>query len=188
MRMSMMSPIPFWPSLEPWAKLTPVQVRTSRPRIQKGGGASPLGASKSGGSLMTTLNSSSNNAAKTKPTIGDVSSERNTLPTCAQSTPLVPVEPDISWLATPTPIIEPIRVCELEAGNPYHQVLRFQRMAETSSAKTIAKPAPDPTLRINSTGNRETTANATAPEESNTPIRFHMPDHITATWGSSEWV
>ena len=34
-------------------------------------------------------------------------------------------------------------VCELDAGSPNHQVLRFQRMAAISSAKTIAKPAPE---------------------------------------------
>src|SRR3984885_8242440 len=186
MRISMRSPIPFWPSLEPWAKLTPVQVRTSRPRIQNGGGASPLGASKSRGSLITTLISSNSRAAKTNPTTGEINNARKTVPTCDQSTPEVPVEPDINWLATPTPMIEPMRVCELEAGSPYHQVLRFQRIAETSSAKTIANPAPDPTLRISSTGRSETTAKATAPEERNTPIRFHIPDHITATCGSSE--
>jgi hypothetical protein len=32
--------MPFWPSLEPCAKLTPVQVRTRRPRIQSGGALS----------------------------------------------------------------------------------------------------------------------------------------------------
>src|SRR5262245_62705289 len=31
-RISMMSPMPFCPSFEPWAKLTPVQVKTSRQR------------------------------------------------------------------------------------------------------------------------------------------------------------
>ena len=45
MRMSMMRPMPFWPSLEPWKKLTPVQVRMSRLRIQNGGGSVPSGAS-----------------------------------------------------------------------------------------------------------------------------------------------
>ncbi len=45
MRMSMINPMPFWPSLEPCEKLTPVQVSTSRLRIQNGGGASPYGAS-----------------------------------------------------------------------------------------------------------------------------------------------
>ncbi len=34
---SMMSPIPFCPSFDPCAKLTPVQVRTSVPRIHHGG-------------------------------------------------------------------------------------------------------------------------------------------------------
>src|SRR6516164_7600 len=44
MRISMMSPIPFWPSFEPWKKLTPVQVRIRSPRIQLGGGSAPSGA------------------------------------------------------------------------------------------------------------------------------------------------
>ena len=37
-RISMMRPMPFCPSFEPCAKLTPVQVRTSNPRIHAGGG------------------------------------------------------------------------------------------------------------------------------------------------------
>jgi len=41
----------------------------------------------------------------------------------------------------PTPMIEPIRVCELYAGNPNHHVPRFHRMAAVNSANTIAKPA-----------------------------------------------
>src|SRR5712671_3617153 len=55
----------------------------------------------------------------------------------------------------PTPIIEPMRVCELEAGNPKYQVPRFRRIAATSSAKTIANPALLPTCRISSTGSNE---------------------------------
>src|SRR5271156_1235565 len=124
----MIRPIPFWPSFEPCAKLTPVQVRISRPRIQKGGGASAFGASKSLGSLMITLKNSSKSPESTKPTTGETSSAWKTLPTCDQSTPVVPELADISWLATPTPMIEPIRVCEREAGKPFHQVLRFQRI------------------------------------------------------------
>src|ERR1700732_3910327 len=180
MRISMMSAMPYCTSFEPRKNITPVQVSTSRQRIQNGGGASPLGASNSRGSLIANLSTSNNTAARTNPTTGEISSARKTFPTCDQSTPEVPVEPCINWLATPTPMIEPMRVCELEAGSPYHQVLRFQMMAETSRAKTMANPAPDPTLRISSTGRSETTAKATAPEDSNTPIRFHMPDHITA--------
>jgi hypothetical protein len=44
-RISMINPMPFWPSFEPWAKLTPVHVSTSRPRIHHGGGSVPAGAS-----------------------------------------------------------------------------------------------------------------------------------------------
>ena len=40
----MIRPMPFWPSFEPWKNDTSVQVRTSRPRIQSGGGLLPSGA------------------------------------------------------------------------------------------------------------------------------------------------
>ena len=61
-------------------------------------------------------------------------------------------------------------------------------MAAVSSAKTMAKPAPLPTCRISSTGSSEMMPKATAPVESTTPMKFHMPDHATAMWGSSECV
>ena len=89
---------------------------------------------------MTTFIRSSSPAAHTKPTSGEMSSDLPMLPACAQSTPLVPVLADMSWLARPTPMIEPMRVCELDDGRPNHQVPRFQMMAAMSSAKTIAKP------------------------------------------------
>jgi hypothetical protein len=79
--------------------------------------------------------------------------------------------------------MEPIKVCELDAGNPKYQVPRFQTMEEISRAKTIAKPAPEPTLMTSSTGSSATMPKATAPEEVSTPMRFHMPDHTTAWVG-----
>src|SRR5271170_1821882 len=186
--MSMMRPMPFWPSFEPWKKLTPVQVRISKPRIHHGGGSSPLGASYSCLSLMRAFIPNSSNPATKNPTMGESTSDLPMLPACAQSTPLVPLRACINWLAMPTPMIEPIMVCELEAGNPNHHVPRFQIIAATSSANTIANPALLPTCRINSTGSSETIPNATAPLESSTPIKFHIPDHTTATCGSSECV
>jgi hypothetical protein len=42
--MSINRPIPFCPSLEPWAKLTPVQVQTRMMRIHQGGALSFSGA------------------------------------------------------------------------------------------------------------------------------------------------
>ena len=88
----------------------------------------------------------------------------------------------------PTPMIEPISVCEDDAGRPKYQVPRFQMMAAISSANTIAKPALLPTCRISSTGSSETMPNATAPEESSTPRKLKKPDHITANSAGSEWV
>src|SRR5277367_4147931 len=186
--MSMISPMPFCPSLEPWKKLTPVQVRISKPRIHHGGASLPLGASYNCLSLMMAFITSSNKPAMKNPTMGESTSDLPMLPACAQSTPLVPLRACINWLAMPTPIIEPIMVCELEAGSPSHQVPRFQIMAATSNANTMANPAPLPTCRINSTGSSETIPNATAPEDSTTPMKLQKPDQVTAICGSREWV
>jgi hypothetical protein len=85
-------------------------------------------------------------------------------------------------------MIDPTSACELEAGKPKYQVPRFQIIAEINSAKTIAKSAPDPTLKTSSTGKSDSTPNATAPLEVSTPMRFQQPDHTTATMGFKLWV
>ena len=61
-------------------------------------------------------------------------------------------------------------------------------MAAISRAKTIAKPACDPTWRINSTGSSETMPKATAPVENSTPRKLKNPDHTTAILAGKEWV
>ena len=85
-------------------------------------------------------------------------------------------------------MIDPISVSEEEAGRPKYQVPTFQMMAAINSANTMAKPALEPTWRINSTGSSETMPNATAPVESSTPNRLNMPDQTTAIWAGSERV
>src|SRR3984957_8403462 len=184
----MISPMPFCPSFDPWKKLTPVQVNISSTRIQNGGGASPTGASYSARFLITAFIKVSSRYAHTNPTIGDSSRDFPIFVACAQSTPLVPVFGDINWFAMPTPIIEPIKVCELEAGNPNHHVPRSQIIAATSKANTIANPALLPTCKISSTGNKEIIPKATKPLEVSTPRKFQNPDHTTAICGSSECV
>src|SRR5271155_2852634 len=160
----------------------------SSPRIQNGGGSVPSGASYRRLSVISALNSSSKPAATANPTIGENRRDLPMLAACPQSAPLVPVFAFISWLAKPTPMIEPISVCELDAGNPRYQVPRFQMIAEMSRAKTMAHPAPDPTLITNSTGRSATMLNATAPADTMTPARFQRPDQTTATLGLSVWV
>src|SRR5579863_8455265 len=127
-------------------------------------------------------------AAQANPTSGEISSDLPILPACDQSTPLVPDLGERSWLARPTPMIDPMRVCELDDGRPKYQVPRFHMIAATSSAKTIANPAPAPTWRINSTGRSEMIPKATAPDDTRTPMKFQTPDQSTAAWGSREWV
>src|SRR5579862_7704821 len=137
---------------------------------------------------MNSLQRSRSRAAQTKPTSGESSRDLPMLPACDQSTPLVPVLAAMSWLAMPTPITEPISVCELEEGRPKYHVPRFQMIAATNNANTMANPAVLPTCKINSTGSSEIMPNATAPLDTSTPTKFQKPDHTTATCGSSEWV
>ncbi len=85
-------------------------------------------------------------------------------------------------------MMEPVMVWVLEAGSPSHHVPRFHRMAASSSAKTMAKPAPELTFRISSTGSSVMMVKATAPAEVSTPVRLHKPDHTTAMLASSECV
>src|SRR5580658_4204205 len=186
----MIRPMPFWPSLEPWKKLTNVQVRIRMPRIHHGGGWSPFGSANSAGvaRCSTVLSTNSRIAASAKPNSGDSNSALPILPACDQSTPEVPSRPRSSALVMPTPMIDPIKVCELEAGRPKYQVPTFQMMAEINSANTIAKPAPLPTCRISSTGNSDTTPKATAPVDISTPNRLNIPDHTTAILAGSERV
>src|SRR5215469_15588194 len=169
--MSIINPIPFCPSLEPCAKLTPVQVNISKARIQNGGGSTPSGASYSLRFLTTAFISQSSKNEQTNPTTGESSNDLPMFVACAQSTPLVPVRADINWFAMPTPIIEPINVWELEAGSPKYQVPRFQMIAATSSANTMANPALLPTCKISSTGRREIIPKATSPDDKSTPRR-----------------
>ena len=138
---------------------------------------------------MTIRIAISTSAAAQKPTTGEMSRAMPTSCAFAQFTPSV-IECDgpISALATPTPIIDPMSVCELEAGSPSHQVPTFQTIAETRSENTIANPAAEPTFRTNSTGSSATIPNATAPEEVITPMKFQNPDQTTAGVGLSVFV
>ena len=138
---------------------------------------------------MMALRSKQQGRATTKPNSGEKQQRVNDLGR------LAPVHarcrlPDraADALATPTPITDPIRVCELDAGRPRYHVPMFQIIAAISRAKTMAKPAPLPTCRISSTGSSETMPKATAPEDSSTPNRLNRPDHTTAILAGIERV
>src|SRR5215467_11830855 len=130
----------------------------------------------------------SSRAAQVKPTSGDTSSDLPIFPACAQSTPLVAVRAAMIWLARPTPMTDPMSVCELDDGSPKYQVPRFQMIAAVSRANTIAKPAPLPTWRMSSTGSSDTMLKATAPDDSTTPRKLKKPDHTTAACAGKVWV
>ena len=152
--MSIIKPIPFCPSLEPCAKLTPVQVAINKLRTKKEGGLLPSGASNNCGlrRFITTFKAIKAIAASPKPIKGEKNSALATLKIWSTSIPLTPCEVLKNWFINPTPIIEPIMVCELEAGIPKNHVPKFQIMAAIKSANTIANPAPLLTCKISSTG------------------------------------
>src|ERR1700683_555666 len=129
---------------------------------------------------MTNFTTSSRIAARQKPKSGENKSALPIEVACVQSTPDVPLRPCNSALVMPTPMTEPIRVCELEAGRPKDQVPRVQMIAAINSANTMAKPALLPTCRNNSTGSSETIPKATRPDDHNPPKRLNIPDHTTA--------
>ncbi len=92
-----------------------------------------------------------------KPTSGERMNESPMYFACAQLTPSPKTWPGaIREFARPTPKMAPISEWELEAGRPRYHVPRFQMMAERRSAKTMAKPAPEPMLITSSTGRRLT--------------------------------
>src|SRR5262249_37013038 len=151
-------------------------------------GAELAGATYSSRCRIRTFAANSSSPAQTNPMSGDSSSDFPTPTACAQSTPLVPLLAAIIWFARPTPMIDPISVCELEDGSPKYHVPRFQIIAAVSSANTIAKPAPVPTCRISSAGRSDTMPNATIPDDTSTPAKFQRPDQTTATGALSECV
>ena len=83
----------------------------------------------------------------------------------------------------PTPMIEPISECELEAGRPRYQVAKFQMIAAPNSDSTIARPRPVLMLTRRSTGRRWTMLKATPIPPAWTPMKFQIPDQTTAQVG-----
>jgi len=118
-----------------------------------------------------------------KPAIGENTSEAPMSIAFCQFTPSLNGMSLISALARPTPRIEPIRVCELEAGIPKYQVPKFQAMAAASNENTIASPWPVFTLISSSTGSKWTMAYATPTPPSSTPRKLNTPEKNTARCG-----
>ena len=85
---------------------------------------------------------------------GEMRSDSPTSKALCQLMPEPAGRPSRTALASPTPRIAPMSVWELEAGRPRYQVPKFQRMAETSSEKTMARPRLVLTETSRSTGSR----------------------------------
>src|SRR5258708_7796221 len=118
---------------------------------------------------------------------GEMRSDRPTSPALLQLIPekLCRV---IRLLASPTPRIEPISVCELETGKPYHHVARFQITPDKSSDRTMTTARAELLSMSMSTGSRLTMLKATAVPPSSTPRKLQIPEYKTAGLGLSVFV
>ena len=105
-----------------------------------------------------------------------------------QFTPSPNTWPGVSECAIPTPMIDPMSVCELEDGSPKYHVPTFQAIAPTSSANTIASPTPGPPATRSSTGSSFMMPIATLIPPAKTPMKLKTPESTTATFGLSEFV
>lgn len=85
--------------------------------------------------------------------------------------------PVIIALVKPMPIMAPISVWELDAGNPKYQVPRFQIIAASNMEKTIARPCAEPMLSRRSVGSICTMAYATLRPPSKTPKKVKHRRH-----------
>ena len=103
--------------MEPWKKLTSVQVVTSVRRIHNGGGLRLWGSLKMALLWMKRLSTYISKIVSVKPNSGPTSSEMPVSPALLQFT-AAPWLPGSSEKAMPTPRMEPIRAWELEAGIP----------------------------------------------------------------------
>ena len=85
-------------------------------------------------------------------------------------------------------MIEPISVCELEAGSPRYQVPRFQAIAPMRSAKTIANPALEPDLQDQFDRQQRDDAVGDGAARGHDPRKLKTPDQTTARCAGSECV
>jgi len=191
----MISPMPFWPSLEPWKKLTRVQVRIRMPRIHHGGGLVADGPRRNSAGRRAHQHRAQH-VEQDRGECGSRTAATSAAPlpilaACDQShAPRCRHGPRSSALVIPTPMIDPIKVCEEDAGRPRYQVPRFQMMAAINSANTMAKaPRRRPTCRIKLYRQQRHDAEGDrARRQQARRSGLNMPDHTTAMWAGSERV
>ena len=95
-----------------------------------------------------------NKPAIRNPTSGETTSDMPISLALRQFTPSLNGALVTQAFAKPTPSIDPISVCELEAGMPKNQVPKFQAIAAVSIENTITKPRPVSTSISSSTGSK----------------------------------
>ena len=140
-----MSPMPFWPSFDPCAKLTPVHVRIRTPRIHGGGGSALVGSAEKRGVAGDERATAAADRPRKNPTSGemregvaDLARLRPVDAAGARSRQYLIGEADADDRADQGGASSRLK--------PLHHVPRFQMIAPMSSANTIAKPDPDPTF------------------------------------------
>ena len=187
MSMSIVSPTPFCPSFEPWAKLTNADEPISVVLIHVFGYLFQRcpGCSKNVLFLLKRWMRCIAPKASTKPIIGEVKSDSKTSSTFFVG---IMVEGSIVYIAIETPRIDPIRVCELDAGIPRNHVPKFQIIAERSSAMTTHTQKYRGWRAMISSGKRWIIPIATVMPPSVTQRKLKNAAKITDFFGEREFV
>lgn len=91
------------------------------------------------------------------------------------------------YITSDTPRIEPMRVCELDAGIPRYHVPKFQMMAAMRSASTAQMPNAIPECAILSSGRSFMMPIATHVPPITTPIKLKNAARSTAFFAEREF-
>ena len=94
----------------------------------------------------------------------------------------------MSELASPTPMIEPISVCELEAGRPRVPGAEVPDDRGDQQREDHREAGAGADLEDQFDRQQGEMAKATAAGRVSTPRKFQKPDQMTATGGLSVWV
>jgi hypothetical protein len=161
----------------------------SSARIGSGGGTSFTGGSSIACVPRNTRRATSRrSAAARNPKSGEITSESIVSATLPRLIPWPNTCPARMELARPTPRMEPMRVCELDAGMPRYQVPRFQMIAESSKERMVAMPMPEPPATTRSSGRSLMMPIATEMPPMSTPLKLKNAETSTAVVGLSAWV
>jgi len=180
-----MSPMPFCPSLEPWAKTHARASQPSQPE-SRWVAASPPWAPHRDPDVNERFCTRAGEAPAAEPHNREISQRHSHFRSFGPVHAFPKTWPLAIIVGQPDSMMARSGCANWRPAARSTRFPRSKWIAEINSAKTIAKPAAEPTLITSSTGSRgPPRLNADPPEEVSTPIRFQQPDQTRRKPGFS---